>query len=790
MTRSLTFTLAGASDVIVQVEEIDVGGVTALQFTLTAQDGTPIDMRGLFWNMAGSDLPDGLSASGADVTGQAFDEGAVRDLGQGANMNGKGQAPYDAGVRFGTPGRKHDMVTETSFVLTADGDLSLDMIGGMDFGLRTTSVGGKSVTTIGYAPDAVDDVAVTDEDTVLAGNLLDNDTDGDGDVLTVTAIEGGALGAAFAVVTDGGRVASVTVNADGSYSVDPMGGFEDLGVGDSDGFTLTYAVSDGAGGMDSAEWTVVIEGVNDAPVAVDDAGVTDEDSAVTGNVLANDTDVDSAVLVVSATAGGVGVPFAVTSAGGRAAMVTINADGSYSVDPAGGFEDLGTGDSDTVSVGYTVDDGAGGTDTAVLTVTINGVNDAPVAMADTVFVEAGDTAMLNLLANDSDVDSALDPASVALGAAAAGAASVTGGVMTYDADAMAPDNVDDSVADVMVYTVADSEGATSNAATVTAYVIDPMVETATDAGAAPNGQSLSLTVSTEDRTFNDSSFLSVGIASGSVSQTVNLSFLLDGSGSLTAAEFAEQLAAVQNAIDQLRVDYSGSAAQVNVQLVQFSTNAVGAIYDLYDTGLDDVTTGTSPLASFLGGWTNYEAALQEALTFFDGTEGEDNFMFFASDGQPTRPAGGGLNPSTAYLDERDALWGTFGVEITAVGFGGGISTTTLDTLDNTGGSEVVGTAAELGDVFGDSAIFPADLLSFAVTVNGVDTGLGVGDLTALGGGDYSFDTQLLGLDHYLGAATVVEVTTGFDTDNDGLVDETRVAATVIEGTDGSDVLFA
>ncbi|MDH5470240.1 MAG: Ig-like domain-containing protein, partial [Gammaproteobacteria bacterium] len=60
------------------------------------------------------------------------------------------------------------------------------------------------------------------------------------------------------------------------------------------------------------------------------------------------------------------------------ALLTVNADGSYSYDPNGQFDYLGAGDSTTDSFTYTVADDIGQTDTATVTITINGINDAPV----------------------------------------------------------------------------------------------------------------------------------------------------------------------------------------------------------------------------------------------------------------------------------------------------------------------------------------------------------------------------------------------------------------------------
>ena len=110
--------------------------------------------------------------------------------------------------------------------------------------------------------------------------------------------------------------------------------------------------------------TVTVTGVNDAPVAVNDAATTAEETAVSGNVLTNDTDVDAgttltATLVANATNG----------------TVTLASDGSFTYTPAANF-------NGTDSFTYTATDGTAVSSVATVTVTVTGVNDAPVAVND------------------------------------------------------------------------------------------------------------------------------------------------------------------------------------------------------------------------------------------------------------------------------------------------------------------------------------------------------------------------------------------------------------------------
>lgn len=115
-------------------------------------------------------------------------------------------------------------------------------------------------------------------------------------------------------------------------------------------------------------------GANTAPKAVDDAYRTDEDTATSGNVLANDSDAGNASLTVTAVNGStanVGSTIALSSG----ATLTLNADGTFTYDPDGAFESLNTDEDATDGFGYTIADGNGGTDVATVTIGIDGITD-------------------------------------------------------------------------------------------------------------------------------------------------------------------------------------------------------------------------------------------------------------------------------------------------------------------------------------------------------------------------------------------------------------------------------
>jgi VCBS repeat-containing protein len=138
--------------------------------------------------------------------------------------------------------------------------------------------------------------------------------------------------------------------------------------------------------------------VNNPPVAEDDATTTDEDSPVTvaaPGVLDNDSDPDAGdTLTVTA----------VDTSGTIGTVTAWYADGSFTYDPDEQLEYLQAGDSATDSFIYTVSDSHGGTDTATVTITINGVNDPPVAVNDSAATNENTPVIIDVLNNDSDVD--------------------------------------------------------------------------------------------------------------------------------------------------------------------------------------------------------------------------------------------------------------------------------------------------------------------------------------------------------------------------------------------------
>lgn len=278
-----------------------------------------------------------------------------------------------------------------------------------------------TVNPVNDAPVANDDVATTPEDTPVTLNVLGNDTDVDGDPLTVTG----------ATSTDG----QVTINPDGTVTFTPNPDFNGT-------TTVTYTISDGNGGTATATVTLTVDPVNDVPVAIPDVGQTDEDTPVIVSVLDNDTDAD-------------GDPLTITAATAPNGTVVINPDGTVTYTPNPNFNG-----ADTIT--YTVSDGNGGFAITTATITVNPVNDVPVAVNGNVSTPEDAPVTIPVLGNDTDADG--DPLAVT------GATSPNGTVVinpdgtitfTPDPDFNGPTTI--------TYTVSDGNGGTSTA-TVTVNV--------------------------------------------------------------------------------------------------------------------------------------------------------------------------------------------------------------------------------------------------------------------------------------------------------------------------------
>ena len=216
------------------------------------------------------------------------------------------------------------------------------------------------------APEAKDDRAETPEDTPKVIDVLDNDSDPDGDRLRVASVSAPEHGTA-AVVSGGVRY-------------EP-----ELNWHGRDRFS--YTVADSGGMTSKATVKVVVTPVNDPPEAVDDEAETLEDVPAVVDVLANDTDGD-------------GDPLEVVSVGAASHGTTTVVPGGVRY-----ASELNWYGTDRFT--YTIADPEGLTSTATVTMTVHPVNDPPEAVGvipDQALEEGGAPVPLDLTPYFTDVD--------------------------------------------------------------------------------------------------------------------------------------------------------------------------------------------------------------------------------------------------------------------------------------------------------------------------------------------------------------------------------------------------
>ena len=426
-----------------------------------------------------------------------------------------------------------------------------------------------TMVPVNDAPDAVDNSYTTAEDTALtiaAPGVLGNDTDVDGDTLTVTTNTAPANGA-------------VLVNADGSLTYTP-----DVDFNGTD--TFTYTISDGNGGSDTATVTITVDAVNDAPTSVALANQSNDDSeTVLLDVSGSFSDVDAGdSLTFSAT----GLP----------PGLSIDASGNIT-----GTIDSSASTGGPYSVTVTATDTGGLTTSQTFTWAV--ANPAPVANDDA-YTTDEDTALTvpatGVLGNDIDADGDALTAAVATGPAN-GSVTVNGdGSFTYTPD------VDFNGTDTFTYTVTDADGATDTA-TVTINVT-PVNDAPVDGDETANvTEDTTLTVdatsgllaNATDTEGDSLSITDYAIAGISGTQTVGSVVTIPGVGGIQInADGSYSFAPVNNYTGAVPVvtytvsDGNGGTDTSTLTLTMVPVNdAPVAIDDIYKTDEDVPVSGNA-----------------------------------------------------------------------------------------------------------------------------------------------------------------------------------------------------
>ena len=299
--------------------------------------------------------------------------------------------------------------------------------------------------------------------------------------------------------------------------------------------TIPVTVTDGHG--DSFTTNVTYTVTNPVPDAADDMLSTSEDMPIMANVItASDSDPDGDSLIVSRVNGdsaNVGIAVSGTNGG----EFTLSANGEISFNPNGDFEGLDAGETAVTRLSYEISDDEGGVDTAVVTLTVMGVNDPPI-VTGTLAAQTGDDSAAQLPFNVSsafdDVDGeALSYSSPNLPSWMTLDANT--GVITGTPPANASQGgVNNDGEYIITITAADPEG--EMISTTVSYTFSnpaPIISQPSLGESAVDGQTVSIAAGITDPDGDALSYSAVGLPSGlSIdSQTGEITGTLDNSAS-------------------------------------------------------------------------------------------------------------------------------------------------------------------------------------------------------------------------------------------------------------------
>ena len=523
---------------------------------------------------------------------------------------------------------------------------------------------------------------------------------------------------------------------------------------------------------DSATITVTINGVNQLSDGDEASEVCETDNTVQLiNVLDNTYDPEAGDPIVYAVwdqngpmTGNVGQEIEGTNGG----VFVINEDGSATFNDNGAFDYLDDGQSATTSITYCVKDAAGQIVESTYTVTVNGKDNTIEVVADDdciVVTEdegAGDIETLDggatsILANDTENGSAYTGDVIEVNGIAGNVGQWidldkgrvlinSDGTVDFDADG-----------DFEALGNGESEALTVN------YTIGSEAQANTQ-------NNVLLVIDISNSTVGlDGQNVFDGTGVGDVNNDGRADTVLDA-----------QIVAAKALVADLRAQ-GVDPALVNVGIVTFSGVDTTGASSYNDATVDSEVVGTfnlgdagieAALDSILSGsWTNYEAGLSEAETWFNdhASANDANSMYFLSDGRPITSFENGAyveqDPSQ-FLDEVARIEANFGTDIHAIGVGANSSLGILNQIDNTGGAVQVTDAASLTAALleGSEIITSEDSATVTIKVQGVND-LEDGDEAETVGEDSGATTFVVGaldntVDPEAGTPAVTEITNG------------------------------
>ncbi|WP_433989731.1 hypothetical protein SuNHUV7_05250 (plasmid) [Pseudoseohaeicola sp. NH-UV-7] len=686
-----------------------------------------------------------------------------------------------------------------------------------DQGLTDSAAVTITVTGANDGPLAVVDSGSGAENQVLTIDVLANDTDIDGaddasNFTLKTVSIAGVTG--LAGTTTGG---SVRIE-NNKLVFDPGSDFDELDTGDISTVTVSYTMADDQGLTDSATVTITVTGANDGPnIAVEtSAGFVEAADATrqfltdSGSIFFSDPDADDIIDVTFAADGD-----PVWSAGQLSPAIRTALLSGFSLSAIGqavpgettwdySTSDLDLdflGEGETISWSYSVSatDEAGSEATQTLSFSITGENDAPVPEDKNVDVQKDGSFSGVLSASDQDANDVLAFAVVGSGPANGTLSLVGTESFTYTPDAgyLGLDSFE--------YSVTDLSGEVRTANVVIA------VQSGDGSG---DGQTVSLNILPSGTISAETSEVTTG--------GVNLIIVLDGSGSISSADFQLQLNSTAAALENLAGDFQAAANVVSVSLVLYAENIGGLDTNAVEIGTFDLINSDFPGAGeeainpdLINALTNitypdaanqsdFAAALTVAEDILDNRNAlddvnlaeETNVIYFLTNGVQT-----GGNQWTNDVDRITNK--AYEVDIQAFGLGGSVNLGTLKQLDPD--AVILNGPQDLETAFSATPLFGANLvdLSVSLIVDGTDLGE-IADETSPAILENGLATELSlaeleGFADLLGDENRVSALAGFDLDGDASTVEIQLFASkvfaksaevaIISGSAGSDLLL-
>ena len=245
--------------------------------------------------------------------------------------------------------------------------------------------GTVTISVVNNPPVANPDVATTNEENPIVINVVSNDVDVDGN-----------LNPGSVTITNQPNNGTVTINpTTGSLTYTPNANFTGTD-------TLIYQICDlGTPPIcDTAIVIITVNPINDGPTANPDVVTVDEDTPVVIGAPSNDTDSDGNIDGTSVT------------------VIDGPTNGTYTIDPVTGeityTPNANFNGTDTL-IYQICDDGTplpGLCDTAIVIITVNPINDSPIANTDVATTDEEIPVVIAVIPNDTDSDGNIDPTTV------------------------------------------------------------------------------------------------------------------------------------------------------------------------------------------------------------------------------------------------------------------------------------------------------------------------------------------------------------------------------------------